>query len=187
VAVRTLAHRGHVLAAMQPDALQPGEAFRVSMFRPSLHMFSPADGCARESWPVAPQCAMATTSPWRSPARWHLVSCRALRLALLRTGLHAVSCFYAGACAHGQARAHPSALDRGRNLWVAAPLRMRAPSAARHDAVSPNWPSSRVCLPRIGPRPRGGTQTQRTPACGRAATGAVAAGRSSRRGSASRA
>jgi hypothetical protein len=109
------------------------------------------------------------------------------RHACLRAGLRIVlSPFFVGTCVCGRAGAHPNALDRGEILWFAAPPRLQAPSSARRAAVSANWPSSRVCLVGIGARTRGGNQVQRTPARGRAATGAVTAGESSRRGSASR-
>jgi hypothetical protein len=60
---------------------------------------------------------------------------------------------------------------------VAAPPRERTQGVARRAAVSVSWPSSHECMPRTGPRPRGGTQSQRTPTRARVATAVVADGK----------
>jgi hypothetical protein len=63
------------------------------------------------------------------------------------------------------------------NPWVAAPPRELTPGDAHRAAVSVSWPSRHECMPRTGPRPRSGTQSQRTPARARVAAAIVAGGK----------
>jgi hypothetical protein len=114
---------------------------------------------------------------WQSPARRHPVSCRACWLPLLGTGLRAEISFRGCVLAWlGRSAPQHSGPRRG-NLWVAPPPRERTPGVARCATVPVSWPSSHECMPRTGPRPRGGTQSQRTLARARVATDAVAGGK----------